>query len=143
MSKFIFKKQILLLIKKKKISFQWVDNILEHKAEQDKIIYEDKDKETGFIMLPDLKWDGSPESLNVLVLSLKRIKSIRELNASHLPLLKNIRDTGIDIIRKNYNVPADRLRLYLHYRPSYYHLHVHITYIMYDSPGKNIFFFFM
>lgn len=113
-----------------------MDNILEHKAEQDRIIYEEKDKETGFIMVPDLKWDGNPESLNILVLSLKRIKSIRELNASHLPLLKNIRDAGANAIRKKYNVPKDRLRFYFHYRPSYYHLHVHISYIMYDSPGK-------
>ena len=86
-------------------------------------------------MLPDLKWDGTPESLAVLALTVKRIKSIRELNASHLPLLKNIRKAGIDAIFKKYQVPASRLRIYLHYRPSYYHLHVHFTYLMFEGQG--------
>jgi m7GpppX diphosphatase len=108
---------------------------LSHKAEYDKIIYEDKDKENGFIMLPDLKWDGTLASLDILVLAKKRIKSLRELNDSHLPLLKNIRDTGTDIIQKKYNLSSSQLRIYLHYQPSYYHLHVHFSYLMHEVPG--------
>ncbi|XP_058806145.1 m7GpppX diphosphatase-like [Phymastichus coffea] len=116
-------------------SLQWVDNILDYKAEFDKIIYEDKDKENGFLMLPDLKWDGSIQSLNILVLAKKRIKSLRELNETHLPLLKNIRDTGRDVIKKQYNLPSSQIRTYIHYQPSYYHLHVHFTYLMFETPG--------
>ena len=92
-------------------------------------------------MIPDLKWDGIPESLYVLALPLKRLKSIRDLNDSHLPLLKNIRDSGIDAIYKKYKVSGSRLRIYLHYRPSYYHLHVHFTYLMFDGPGIFIAFY--
>ncbi|PVU85385.1 hypothetical protein BB559_001098 [Furculomyces boomerangus] len=33
---------------------QWVYNILDHKAESERIIFEDKDPQTGFILLPDL-----------------------------------------------------------------------------------------
>ncbi|XP_033227226.1 m7GpppX diphosphatase [Belonocnema kinseyi] len=125
-------------IESQQFSLEWVDNILAHRAEADRIIYEDKNKETGFLMLPDLKWDGNPESLTVLALAIKRIKSIRELNASHLPLLKNIQKAGIETILKKYNVPASRLRIYLHYRPSYYHLHVHFTYLMFESQGTFV-----
>ena len=37
--------------------FQWVYNILEKKTESERIVYEDADPETGFILLPDMKWD--------------------------------------------------------------------------------------
>lgn len=42
-----------------------VYNVLEHKKEADKIVYEDKDPETGFMILPDMKWDG--KTLSALV----------------------------------------------------------------------------
>lgn len=32
-------------------------NILEKKAEADKIVYEDEDPEKGFVLLPDFKWN--------------------------------------------------------------------------------------
>ena len=86
-------------------------------------------------MLNDLKWDGQPATLDILVLARKRIKSLRELNESHLPLLKNIQETGTEIIKKKYNMPASQLRIYLHYQPSYYHLHVHFSYLMFEVPG--------
>ncbi|KAL7294556.1 hypothetical protein TKK_0012082 [Trichogramma kaykai] len=116
-------------------SLQWVDNILTHKAESEKIIFEDKDPDTGFVMLPDLQWDGQPATLNIIVIARKRIKSLRELNDTHLPLLKNIKDAGTDVIMKKYNIPAAQLRIYLHYQPSYYHLHVHFSYLMYEIAG--------
>jgi m7GpppX diphosphatase len=33
---------------------EWVYNILNHKAEEDRILYENSDIEQGFILLPDL-----------------------------------------------------------------------------------------
>ena len=33
---------------------QWVYNILDHKAESDRIAFEDPDPQKGFILLPDL-----------------------------------------------------------------------------------------
>lgn len=36
---------------------QWVCNILEKKAEVERIVYEDPDPDVGFILLPDFKWD--------------------------------------------------------------------------------------
>ena len=37
---------------------EWVYNILDHKKETERIVYEDSDSETGFILLPDFKWSG-------------------------------------------------------------------------------------
>lgn len=36
---------------------KWVDNILEKKAEADRIVYEDPDPQVGFVLLPDFKWN--------------------------------------------------------------------------------------
>ncbi|XP_001605474.1 m7GpppX diphosphatase [Nasonia vitripennis] len=131
----IYEKVTLPYLEANQFSLQWVDNILNHKAEFDKIIFEDKDKEKGFVMLPDLKWDGQLATLSILVLARKRIRSLRELNETHLPLLKNIQEAGTDVIMKKYNLPASQLRIYLHYQPSYYHLHVHFSYLMFETPG--------
>lgn len=109
---------------------------MEHKAEQETIIYEDRDSDSGFVLVTDLKWDGHRDTLKLLALPFRKIKSLRELNASHLPLLKNIRDAGIKAISEKFNVPASQLRIYLHYQPSYYYLHVHFCNLMFEAPGK-------
>lgn len=117
-------------------SLDWVYNILEHKQETERIVYEDSDLETGFVIVPDLKWDGRIESLYLLAIVFKRnIKSLRDLNASHLPLLKNIRDRGTEAIEEKYGIPAAQIRMYIHYQPSFYHLHVHFNLVGNDAPG--------
>ena len=71
-------------------------NILEKKAEADRILYEDAHPEHGFILLPDLKWEQTQlKNLYVMAVSYKHgIKTLRDLNATHLPLLKNILKQG-------------------------------------------------
>ena len=32
-----------------------------------------------------------------------------------------------------YGVAADQLRVYLHYQPSYYHLHMHFLHVKHDA----------
>lgn len=119
------------------MSKQWVYNILDHKKESERIAYEDPCPENGFILLPDLKWDGkTSETLYLLALIHKRdIKSLRDLTDKHLPLLKNIRDKSIDAIQQKYGVKRSQLRIYLHYQPSFYHLHIHFTYLKHEAPG--------
>lgn len=43
-----------------------------------------------------------------------------------------------EAILQRYQVPADRLRVYLHYLPSYYHLHVHFTALGFEAPGSGV-----
>ena len=117
--------------------FQWVYNILEHKKEVERIAFEDTDPENGFILLPDLKWNGhTPESLYMLALCHKReIKSLRDLDAKHLPMLRNIRDEGCRAIKEKYGLNENQLRIYIHYQPSFYHLHVHFNALSNEAPG--------
>lgn len=49
----------------------------------------------------------------------RSIKSIRDLTAGHLPLLRKIRQAVFDVTRTKFSVNANQLRLFVHYQPSY------------------------
>ncbi|NWZ13068.1 DCPS diphosphatase, partial [Agelaius phoeniceus] len=119
---------------------QWVYNILEKKAEADRIVHENPDPSNGFVLVPDLKWNQNQlDDLYLIALVHRReIKSLRDLTAEHLPLLRNVLQEGKEAIGKRFGVSSSQLRIYLHYQPSYYHLHVHFTALGYDAPGSSV-----
>ncbi|XP_063799751.1 m7GpppX diphosphatase [Pseudophryne corroboree] len=135
-----YKSITLPFIESQSFSIQWVYNILEKKAEADRIVYENPDPEQGFILIPDFKWNQKQvEDLYLIAICNPRgIKSLRDLTADHLPLLKNILREGQEAILKRYSIPGNQLRVYLHYQPSYYHLHVHFTALGHDAPGTVV-----
>lgn len=49
-------------LEREQLSLEWLYNVLEHRKEQDRIVFEDPSDETGFILLPDLKWDGKTKA---------------------------------------------------------------------------------
>lgn len=132
----IYQNVTLPHLEKEQFSIDWVYNILDHKSEVEKIIFEDLDPKTGFIMLPDYKWNGQIESLYLLSIIIDRsIKSIRDLNATHLPLLDNLKAKSLATIKEKFGLDSSQVRAYFHYQPSFYHLHVHFTAIEYEAPG--------
>ncbi|EWC45419.1 hypothetical protein DRE_00818 [Drechslerella stenobrocha 248] len=112
----------------------WVYNILEHRSESEKIVYEDEDKLTGFILLPDLKWDLVTMTSLYLSVIVHRtdIRSIRDLNASHLAFLRSMRDRVLSATSDRYAIASDELKVYVHYQPSYYHFHLHVVHVAHD-----------
>lgn len=132
-----YEKITLPFLEKEQFSVDWVYNVLDHKTEQDRIIIEDRDTVSGFMLLPDLKWDGlTRETLYCSAIVMDRtIKSIRDLRESHLPLLENIQEKSLKAIEEKFGIPPTQIRAYFHYQPSYYHLHVHFNYLKYDAPG--------
>lgn len=146
----IYREFILPHIEKKRSGgrLTWVYNILEKKAESDSIIAEDTDDQEGFVLLPDLKWDGTTlNSLYTMALVRRRdIASIRDLRKKDVPWLRKLQD-GITngICAKYTSFEADQIRLYVHYQPSYYHFHIHAVAITHDggagqAVGKAILF---
>ena len=75
---------------------QWVYNILNKQTEADRIVFEDPDPAVGFILLPDMKWNGtSVESLHLIAIVHKcGLRSLRDLTSNHLALLSNILHNG-------------------------------------------------
>ncbi|KAM9216954.1 m7GpppX diphosphatase [Leptosomus discolor] len=130
----------LPFIQSQSFSIQWVYNILEKKAEADRIIHENPDPCNGFVLVPDFKWDQNQlDDLYLVALVHPRgVKSLRDLTAEHLPLLRNVLREGQEAIAKRFGVPGSQLRIYLHYQPSYYHLHVHFTALGYEAPGSSV-----
>ena len=84
-----------------------------------------------------MKWDEkNAENLYLLaIIHQKNVLCLRDLNAGHISLLENIREKSFDAIEKKYGLKRNKLRCYLHYHPSFYHLHVHFTHINYHPPG--------
>ena len=125
-------------IKAEQFSLQWIYNVLDHKKEVERIIFEDPDPETGFILAPDLKWSGESSSdLYCLAIIRQRgLKSLRDLRASHLPLLRNVREKAVGAVCSKYGLQPSEVRCYFHYQPSYYHLHVHVTSMGFTPPGS-------
>jgi|LakMenEpi03Aug12_release.lakeMendotaPanAssembly.Ray.scaffolds.fasta_scaffold164584_2 m7GpppX diphosphatase len=105
----------------------WIDNIISGISEQDKIVYQDDD----IIMLPDLKWTSNniEEMYYLIIFKNKQLKSIRDLNKTHLPLLDKAKKISCDLINKLHNIDNNQLRLYFHYRPTFWQLHLHINLI--------------
>ena len=126
-------------IQSEQFSLQWIYNVLDHKKEVERIIFEDPDPETGFILAPDFKWSGeSVADMYCLAIIHKRgIKSLRDLNRSHLPLLNNIKQSCLKAVKDKYGLKSSEVRMYFHYQPSYYHLHVHVTSVHFTPPASG------
>ncbi|KAF2753848.1 mRNA decapping hydrolase [Pseudovirgaria hyperparasitica] len=114
----------------------WVFNIIDGMAEQEDVMYRESGTEEGFLLAPDLNWDRKTlTSLHLLCLIERRdIWSIRDLRKSHVPWLKHMRDKLLASTTKLYPaIDADQIKLYFHYQPTYYHLHVHIVHAAFDA----------
>ncbi|EGZ16014.1 hypothetical protein PHYSODRAFT_316123 [Phytophthora sojae] len=83
------------------ITKPFIDSIPAEKIdESERIIYEDANPRDGFILLPDFKWSNPAnlESLYCLAIVHDRsLRSIRDLTASHVKLLQNIRFLGAHV----------------------------------------------
>lgn len=129
---------------------QWVYNILEKKKEADTILFERQGNSDGFIILPDLKWDQKTLSSLYLVAIVhdRSLRSMRDLKKEHVPLLRSIMQEGQRVANEKFGlgkvenettaVPS-KLRCFLHYQPTYYHLHVHLLSSDYTThPGALV-----
>ena len=110
-------------------SFHIIQNtVLKKESEQEDVLYHDEHPETGFILLPDSKWDRiQPSQLYLLAISQSpAIKSLRDLRGSHLCFLKGMRSGILKCLKEKWGLGWRDVRLLIHYQPSYYHFHVHV-----------------
>lgn len=124
-------------------AISWVYNIIEGRKEQESILFKDADPETGFLLLPDSKWDRTTlSSLYLLVIVNRRdIRCLRDLRKQHLPLLEKIVKQVPIEVEKLFpgQISPNELRLYVHYLPTYYHFHVHVVHTQnQNAPGMTV-----
>lgn len=108
---------------------KWVYNILFEGKESESVVCHETDPITGFVLLPDMKWDRITMAALYLccIVTRQDISSIRDLNGSHVEFLKRLRSTILKITSEKYGISRDQLRLFIHYQPSYYHFHIHVV----------------
>ena len=109
------------------INEKWIYNIIDGIYEQDKILL----RNDQFVIIPNYTWDSYYiDKLQVLtIVTDKSIRSIRDLDYSHVQLLKLMYSMTITTIKKTYNVDESELKSFLHYEPSTYLLHIHFVHI--------------
>lgn len=123
----------------------WVFNILDGKTEVEDVIYRTENwgqqdeaagRQEGFLLLPDLNWDRKTlDALHLLALVERRdLWSLRDLKKKHVVWLQHMREHLIQATVKTYpSIERDQLKLYVHYQPTYYHLHVHIVHVALEA----------
>ncbi|KAA8915730.1 hypothetical protein TRICI_002112 [Trichomonascus ciferrii] len=121
---------------------QWVYNILHHGVEADRVIKRNDDPVNGFVLLPDMKWDRKDmQSLYLVAIVLRDdLASIRDLTQAHLPFLRSIKNEIQETVKEKYVLEPSQLKLYFHYQPSYYHLHIHVANVAHEQLdfGKSV-----
>jgi m7GpppX diphosphatase len=115
---------------------KWIHNLFSHKTAdpclfKERILFDNEDPLNGFILATDYKWNE--KDLNELYcLAIPRridLRSIRDLTVEHVPFLKSMRERILLVLHQTYRVEANQLRLYFHYQPTYYHLHLHCVHV--------------
>lgn len=119
----------------------WVFNILDGKTEVEDVIYRTEpwgvaEQTEGFLLLPDLNWDRKTiDGLHLLALVERRdLWSLRDLKKKHVVWLRHMKQHLLDATVATYpSVERDQLKLYVHYQPTYYHLHIHIVHVALEA----------
>ncbi|KAI9916245.1 hypothetical protein PsorP6_016917 [Peronosclerospora sorghi] len=57
---------------------------------------------------------------------------------SSLYVLPANSNTTLEVLHKKFGVNASFTRMYLHYQPTYYHLHVHFSHIKMTQGGRTM-----
>lgn len=115
---------------------QWIYNIIDGTSEQDSILYRDE----LCIIIPTYMWDGKNlDKLHILCMPTDiTLRSIRSLNSSHIPLLEHMERKTTEIIKNKYNVEDFYLKMFFHYEPSTYHLHIHFVNVAHHDSRSSI-----
>jgi len=130
------------------VKLEWLYNMLNKTAEQEKLLLEDSDPLNGFLLYAykeaNLALKGDiKEFMGLVLCNRKDLKTIRDLNRETLPLLYNIKNKVTQFLDHKLSKPGQRLnpssqfRIFLHYKPTYFSLHVHISHLDQERKIKD------
>lgn len=119
---------------------QWVYNILDGIAEQDKILYQDE----HIVIAPNYTWaktcdDNNLNKMYLLVFPMDRkLHTLRDLNSTHIPLLTHIKNKTLEVIKEKYGFDSNVIKMFIHYAPTTYHLHIHFVLVSNTDVNSSI-----
>jgi len=103
----------------------WIYDILHGKKEHDLILFQDEQ----ILIIPNYSWNGRDlTKMHVLVFAIDTsLHSLRDLTGKHVELLKYIKIKALSTIKESYDLDESMIKMYVHYSPTYYHLHIHFA----------------
>jgi m7GpppX diphosphatase len=115
---------------------RWIYNIIDGISEQDSIVFRDE----SIIIIPTYEWNGENiNKLHLLCLPVdKNIRSLRDLRQKHIPLLEYMKKITLMKINELYNLTENDLKIFIHYEPSTYHLHIHFVNINFRECNSSV-----
>jgi hypothetical protein len=82
------------------------------------------------IIIPTYTWSGDVNKLHILGIGTdKSIMTLRDLGRDNISMLENIREKGLEYIKKIYNIDKHMIRIYIHYPLSTWSLYIHFELI--------------
>jgi m7GpppX diphosphatase len=130
----------------------WIQNVIHLKKEKERILH-NTDEHGGWILNIDTKWKSHPDPFTVprsewfghgctsdlyclAIVKLADMASLRDVRSKHVPLLKAIKNKGTHVIKTVYGVPPNKVRVFVHYVPQFFHFHVHFVRIERETQGQ-------
>lgn len=128
-----------IITKAAESGLQWVQNLVAFERSSDikeEVLFEDNE----FIIVKDTKWNGGNlKEMYVLAIARsdigRRVRSVRDLRGSDVPMLRRILENGKKLIFERYGIKESGYRVYVHYFPSFWHLHIH--FVALGSPSNE------
>ena len=68
----------------------------------------------------------------------KELRCIRSLDLSHIDLLTHMKVKTLEMIKSTYNLDETNLKMFFHYDPSTYHLHIHFINVEHIETGSSV-----
>lgn len=140
----LYREKVLPLALSMGPSQKWIDNIFaETEGKESPYVTETQENilhiDNDFVICLDLKWDRqNMDSLYILVLFKDAsLYTIRELTAEHIPLLERTK-IAIKKALDRYNVSMEEVKIYFHYYPTFYRLHLHVSALKTTWKGTEI-----
>ena len=74
---------------------------MDDKSEVDRVLYKDKDEKKGFYLVYSMNYNGNVDEFYANTFTVRRdLRSVRDLRAVDVEMLKNMRDKSLDAIFK-------------------------------------------
>ena len=115
---------------------RWIYNIIDGISEQNSILYRDE----LCVIIPTYTWNGTNlDKLHILCLPIDiTLRSIRSLTSHHIHLLKHMKRVTLSVIKEKYGIDEYYIKMFFHYEPSTYHLHIHFVNVLYQDARSSV-----
>jgi m7GpppX diphosphatase len=115
---------------------RWIYNIIDGTSEQDSVLHRDM----LCVVNPTYIWDGKNlDKLHILCLPTDlTLRSIRSLTSEHIPLLEHMKKVTLNVIKEKYGINECHIKMFFHYEPSTYHLHIHFVNVAHHDARSSV-----